>query len=270
MNLLTVAIFAGATLMATSSDSIQIQPGKQLPQSWKIHVDGKSAPGDVTMRYLLFTPKDYKPSGKKWPMLLFLHGLGECSNVDLTRAKVHGPPHIVDSRPDFPFVVVTPQLPPLAGYDPKRSYTSQQIIAMVAKAWKPEDLIKLVDHVMDKLSIDRERVYVTGLSMGGFGTFRLVAEYPDRFAAAVPICAGGEPEKMARSLSRVPIWAFHGAKDPVVPLAKGQEMADAVRRAGGDVRFTVYPNVAHNSWTATYGNQEVYDWLLAHRSHSKK
>jgi predicted peptidase len=95
-----------------------------------------------------------------------------------------------------------------------------------------------------------------------------VAAHPERFAAAVPICGGGEPEKMAPALSRVPIWAFHGAKDPVVPLAAGQAMVDAVKRAGGDVRFTVYPEATHNSWKETYDNQQVYDWLLAHRLHS--
>jgi len=92
--------------------SIRVEPGKQLPQSLKIHVDGKPAAGDVTMRYLVFTPKDYKSDGKKWPLMLFLHGLGECSKDDLSRVKIHGPAHLVESRPDFPFVVVTPQAPP--------------------------------------------------------------------------------------------------------------------------------------------------------------
>ncbi len=251
--------------MAQSSDSIHVEPGKQLPQSLKIHIDVKPAPRDVTIRYMLFVQKDYKAEGKKWPLMLFLHGIGECSDKDLSRVKIHGPAHFVDSRPDFPFVVVTPQLPPPPGYKEGVTYTSQQIIALAAKAWKPEELIQLVDHSIAKLNIDHDRVYATGLSMGGYGVWRLVASYPDRFAAAVPICGGGEPDKMARALSRVPIWAFHGAKDPVVPLVEGEKMVDAVKRAGGDVRFTVYPEAAHNSWTATYDNPEVYDWLLAHK-----
>jgi predicted peptidase len=256
--------------MEPSSDSIHIDPGKQLPQSLKIHLDSKPAPRDVTIRYMLFAPRDYKADGKKWPLLLFLHGMGECSNDDLSRVKIHGPAHIVDSRSDFPFVVVTPQLPPPPGYKEGASYTSEQVIALASKAWRPEELIRLVDHVAAKMNIDPERIYVTGLSMGGYGTWRLVAEHPERFAAAVPICGGGEPANMASALRRVPIWAFHGAKDPVVPLAEGQRMADAVKRAGGDVRFTVYPDATHDSWTATYDNQEVYDWLLAHRLHSAK
>jgi predicted peptidase len=135
----------------------------------------------------------------------------------------------------------------------------------VPAAWKPEPLIQLVDHVSRNMNIDETRVYVTGLSMGGYGTWRLVARYPERFAAAVPICGGGEPKAMANTLRRVPIWAFHGARDDVVPLCKSQEMVHAVRRAGGDVRLTVYPNVEHNSWDPTYDNPEVYEWLLSHR-----
>jgi predicted peptidase len=265
MNFLSIALFSGAMLMAQSTGSIRVEPGKQLPQSLKIHVDGKPATGDATMRYLLFTPKDYKSDGKKWPLMLFLHGLGECSNDDLSRVKIHGPAHLVDSRPDFPFVLVTPQAPPPAGYKEGVSYTSDQIIKFAGPVWKAKELIQLVDHVTETLNIDRDRVYVTGLSMGGFGTWRLVAAYPDRFAAAVPICGGGEPEKMAGALSRVPIWAFHGAKDAVVPIEYSRKMVDAVKSAGGDVKLTVYPDVQHDSWKATYSNQEAYDWLLAHR-----
>jgi predicted peptidase len=160
--------------------------------------------------------------------------------------------------------VVTPQLPPPREYDPKKTYTSDEIIAFASKAWLPEPLMRLVDHVALEMRIDPERIYVTGLSMGGFGTWRLVATHPNRFAAAVPICGGGDAE-MARAISRVPIWAFHGAKDPVVPLAIGQKMVDAVKSAGGDVTFTVYPEATHNSWKETYDNPNVYEWLLAHR-----
>src|SRR5215207_8752716 len=116
MNLLSVALFSGAILMVQSSDSVRTEPGKQLPQSLKIRVAGKQAVSDVTMRYLLFTSKDYKSDGKKSPLMLFLHGLGECSIDELSRVKTHGPAQLVESQADFPFVVVTPQLPPPPGY----------------------------------------------------------------------------------------------------------------------------------------------------------
>jgi predicted peptidase len=259
-----VAIYLGVMLMAQSNGDIRVEPGKQLPQSLTVQIDGKPAERDVTIRYMLFAPKDYKADGKKWPLMLFLHGLGECSNDDLSRVKIHGPAHFVDSRPDFPFVVVTPQLPPPPGYKEGAAYTSEQIIALAHDAWKPEPLAKLVDHLAGKLNIDPDRVYVTGLSMGGYGTYRLVAAHPERFAAAVAICGGGEPE-MAKSLARIPIWVFHGAKDATVPLAIGQKMVDQIKQVGGDVKFTVYPDVGHDSWKRAYANQKVYDWLLAHK-----
>jgi predicted peptidase len=249
------AVFmAGVLLMAQVGDSISLEPGKQMPQSVSVQVSKTGQASDSTIRYMLFVPRDYKVEGEPWPLMLFLHGLGECSEDDLSRVKIHGPPSFVDERPDFPFVLVTPQLPPPPGQ-----------LEDVPTAWQPEPLIQLLDHVMGQLNIDRTRVYCTGLSMGGFGTWRLVAAHPERFAAAVPICGGGEPAVMAKSLRRVPIWAFHGALDPTIPLCKSREMVNAVRCAGGNVKFTVYPDVAHDSWKRTYADPKVYDWLLSHR-----
>ncbi|HVT30183.1 MAG TPA: prolyl oligopeptidase family serine peptidase [Lacipirellulaceae bacterium] len=263
MNSLSVALLLGAAFMAQSSDGIRIEPGKQLPQSFTIH---RAKPAhDVTLRYLLFVPKDYRADGEPWPLLLFLHGIGECSSDDLSRVKIHGPAKIADGRPDFPFVLVSPQLPPRPGYKAGVQYTPQEIARFCDDAWQPDQLMKLVDHVIAELNIDRRRVYVTGLSMGGYGTWRLAATYPNRFAAAVPVCGAGHPKKMAQALSHVPIWAFHGAKDTTVPLAEDEKLVAAACGAGGDVRLTVYPNAAHDAWTATYNNPKVYDWLLAHR-----
>jgi predicted peptidase len=240
--------------MSDSAAVIAVEPGKQLPKSLPIRVSDSPAAPTQTIHYLLFTPSSYKADGERWPLLIFLHGLGECGKNQLERVKTHGPPKLVETRPDFPFVVVSPQCRmPKGG------------LKDVPTAWKAEQLIQLVDHAIENLHIDRERVYVTGLSMGGFGTWRLVSRYPDRFAAAVTICGGGEPEAMAASLERVPVWAFHGALDETVPLVRSEEMVDAVRAAGGDVRLTIYPEVAHDSWTRTYENEDIYDWLLSHK-----
>jgi predicted peptidase len=126
-------------------------------------------------------------------------------------------------------------------------------------------LNQLLDQVEQELKVDKSRVYLSGLSMGGYGSWRYAAANPERFAAVVPICGGGEPDKWAESLTKVPIWAFHGAKDEVVPLARSQDMVDAVKEAGGEIKFTVYPEARHDSWTETYNNPEVYEWLLKHR-----
>jgi predicted peptidase len=246
---------------------INIEPGKQMPQSLTVRVGEKDAARDVTIRYLLFAPKDYKADGEKWPLLLFLHGLGECSNDDLDLVKIHGPAKIVEGRPDFPFILVTPRCPPPPGIDPKNpmKLRSPDVRPIVRDAWKADELIQLIDYAIKSLNVDPDRVYVTGLSMGGYGTWRLAAKYPDRFAAAIPICGGGDPATMTAGLSKVPIWAFHGAKDPTVPLTESRRMVYHLRQAGSEIRLTVYPDVAHNSWEETYNNPEVYEWLLAHR-----
>jgi len=242
--------------MAERPTEIKFEPGKQSPQEVTVRVENDGKPREVTIHYLLFVPKDYEADGKKAPLMLFLHGYGESGNgtSELDRVKIHGPTNFLESHPEFSFVVVSPQCP-----QPKHDMKE------IAQAWKPAQLIGLLNHVAKNMNIDPTRVYVTGLSMGGFGTWRLAAAHPTRFAAALPICGGGDPKEMAKPLRGVPIWAFHGARDPVVPLVRSQEMVDAVRRADGDVKLTVYPDVQHNSWKQTYDNPKVYEWLLSHR-----
>ncbi len=250
--------------MTQTSDEIHVEPGKQLPQSVRVHALDK--PGaEVTIRYMLFVPKNYKADGPKLPLMLFLHGLGECSTDDLNRVKIHGPAKIVEKQPDFPFVLITPQCPPPASEDAGKQLSPSELKTLIQHAWKPDQLIQLIDHVAGRLNVDRDRIYVTGLSMGGYGTWRLAATYPDRFAAAVPICGGGEAEQMAKPLSKLPVWAFHGAKDTVVPPAESRAMVEAIRKEHGHVLFTIYPNADHNSWDATYDDPKIYDWLLSHR-----
>jgi predicted peptidase len=199
----------------------------------------------VSGRYLLYLPKEYgQDRSKKWPMLLFLHGSGERGD-DLEAVKKHGPPKLIEQGKEFPFIVVSPQCPDGEG-------------------WDSRVLNALLDEVMKKYAVDADRVYCTGLSMGGFGTWQLAEDYPDRFAAIAPICGGGNPSKAAL-LKNVPVWAFHGAKDPVVPIQREQDMVDALKAAGGDVKFTIYPDAGHDAWTETYNNPELYDWLLQHR-----
>ncbi len=197
-----------------------------------------------TANYLLYLPPDYdaQPS---WPLLIFLHGAGERGD-DLERLKVHGPPRLVAEGRDFPFIVVSPQCP-------------------TGKWWNSETIVALLDEIVEKYHVDESRVYLTGLSMGGFGTWRVACDYPERFAAIAPICGGGDPIVARRALRQMPIWVFHGAKDPTVPLQRSQEMVDALKRVGADVKFTVYPEAQHDSWTETYNNSELYTWLLSHR-----
>ena len=205
------------------------------------------------LNYLLHLPKEYgKSPQKRWPLILFLHGAGERGD-DLELVKVHGIPKILEEGQDLPFIVISPQCP-------------------VESWWSTyfEELEALLNEVIASYAVDTERLYLTGLSMGGFGTWHLGAIHPKRFAALAPICGGGPwfagfPEK-ARVLKDVPLWVFHGAKDDTVPLEESEKIVDVLKGCGGNVRFTVYPDAGHDSWTETYNNQELYEWFLQHTS----
>ncbi len=229
---LAALLFAG-TVQCTAAEEPKAEPGKQQPQHFERVIT-------VTMDYLLYLPNDYDQV-ESAPLLLFLHGAGERGS-DLERVKLHGPPKLIAAGKEFPFIVVSPQCPG-------------------DRWWKPDDLSALLDELVEKYKVDKDRIYVTGLSMGGFGTWGLAASAPNRFAAIVPICGGGDPST-ARRLARIPIWVFHGAKDPVVPLSASERMVDAVEEAGGNVKFTVYPEAGHDSWTEAYNDPELYKWLL--------
>lgn len=205
----------------------------------------KSVTRLVRVNFLLHIPSHYDAkSGERWPLILFLHGAGE-RGEDLERVKVHGVPKIVEEREDFPFIVVSPQCP-------ENTW------------WSPEDLVALLEEMVARYPVDEERLYLTGLSMGGYGTWSLALQQPGRFAAIAPICGGGNPHLVAR-IKHVPAWVFHGARDSVVPLQKSEEMVEALRACGGKVRFTIYPEADHDSWTETYDNPELYEWFLSHR-----
>ena len=197
------------------------------------------------MQYLLYLPPAYDSSEETWPLLLFLHGAGERGD-DLELVKVHGPPKMIAEGRDFPFVVVSPQCP-------KDEW------------WAMDALHDLLNEIVETYRIDTARIYVTGLSMGGYATWRLACTYPKQFAAVVPICGGGEPEK-APLMKEVPTWVFHGAKDEAVPLQQSQEMVDALKAAGSDVRFTVYPEGGHvEAWQNAYGDPALWEWLAKQR-----
>lgn len=217
--------------------------GKQQQKHFEKEITVK-----VKLNYLLYLPPEYGKSDKAWPLLLFLHGAGE-SGEDLEMVKKHGPPKIVESK-DLPFIVVSPQSPTFP------------------RGWNPEALSALLDEIESKYKVDKDRIYLTGLSMGGFGSWSLAAAHPERFAAVVPICGGGDPA-MAKKIKDLPIWVFHGGKDRVVPLKRSEDMVNALKEAGAKkVKFTVYPDAGHDSWTETYNNPELYEWLLKQKRKS--
>ncbi|MGV3773493.1 MAG: prolyl oligopeptidase family serine peptidase [Verrucomicrobiales bacterium] len=212
-------------------------PGKQVERELKV--------GDKTIPYLLYLPKSYATNQGKTPMILFLHGRGE-SQPPLANVKKWGPPKSVEQGTDLPYILVSPQCPMKENW----SQPGQQ-----------ELLVKLLDEITSKYKVDQDRVYLTGLSMGGYGSWRLAADHPNRFAAVAPICGGGKPED-AEKLKALPIWVWHGTEDRAVPLQRSVEMVEAIKKAGGEkVRFTILEHIGHVSWEAAYTSPDFYAWL---------
>ncbi|MDO1446353.1 prolyl oligopeptidase family serine peptidase [Rhodocytophaga aerolata] len=193
--------------------------------------------------YALYYPPGFSDQlQRKWPLILFLHGAGERGH-DMEKVKAQGLPAYLQHK-DIPFLVAYPQCP-------------------AGQYWSVEKLSNWLQEVLEKLDerVDEKRIYLTGISMGGYGTWRWAAAAPDKFAAIAPICGGGDPA-LAVQIKDVPIWAFHGEKDYIVPLSETAKMVEAVEKLGGHVTFTRYPDAAHDSWTETYHNPLLYDWFL--------
>lgn len=199
---------------------------------------------DSPLPYLLFDPGSAQPA----PLVLFLHGAGERGH-DLGLVATQGLPAALLKQSPFPepVRVIAPQCP-------ADSWWTLELTA----------LSELLDEALTRYPSDPARVYLTGLSMGGYGSWHLAQKYPERFAALAPICGGGIPP-LAGRLKGLPIWAFHGDQDEVVPLTVSQAMVAAVNAAGGSARLTVYPGVGHDSWSRAYGEPELYRWLLSQK-----
>ena len=213
----------------------------------------------VGYKYLLQLPKDYKPTDRKrWPLLLFLHGAGERGS-NFALVTKHSPQKLAARKRDFPFFILSPQCP-------------------LEQIWDDDALLALLDHVIARYKINTRRVYLTGLSMGGYGVWSLAAKHPERLAAIAPVCGGGSAANLlmanraqSRALRSLAVRAFHGAKDDVVPLAEAKVLMAALKKAGcREATLTVYPNTGHDSWTRTYTNPKLYEWFLKHERKQDK
>jgi len=330
-----LAVLLTASVLSTASAQEIGQHGYQYL------LNDEEAPIDH-LNYLLFLPDSYgQDPDKKWPLILFLHGSGERGN-DLEKLKVLALPKIVEQQTDFPFVVLSPQLPSGTAWDDPQmaaawdgphiplfklnkslreavdaAIISEELRQEFAEnginlgpdcfihqnpwinilfdvtgdeikeyrirhrimsdetglfdawmvhyiGWKATDLlIELLDGIIATHNIDPHRVYLTGLSLGGYGTWNLATYHPNRFAAIAPICGGGVP-RLAWRLQNTPTWAFHGEKDDSVPPSESESMVRALEALGGEVRFTLYPDVGHNAWDPAYDDPELYEWFLSH------
>ena len=205
----------------------------------------KSFTQEVSSHYLMDLPKDYDEK-TGWPLLVFLHGYGQ-SGDDLQIVRENGPPKLFGEGKQFPFVLASPQCP--TGF-----------------YWRGNVVIGLIDHLTESYSIDPNRIYLTGLSMGGYGTWQISHEYPERFAAVAPVCGGGlfvSPYFMDR-LKNLPVWAFHDKRDDVIPYQESFSMVEGVNAAGGNAKLTTFDEGKHNISEEAYNNDELYDWFLKH------
>ena len=214
-----------------------------------------------TLRYRIMLPPDMA-DGQEYPLVLFLHGAGERGS-DNTAQLTWGLDAFADEdfRPEHPAIVIAPQAPEQTFW--ANLNWREEGTRLMDEPSKPLALTyKLLLSTISEYPVDENRIYITGLSMGGFGTWDLIARYPDLFAAAMPICGGGDPAK-AHLLTDMPIWAFHGALDNVVPPELSRDMIDAIREAGGLPGYTEYPDMDHFSWIPAYGDRFALDWMFS-------
>lgn len=234
---LLIALFVSLSLMPRVAAD-DPAPGKQVEQKLDLS-SGTSIP------YLLYLPADYETTSEKWPLMLFLHGRGE-SYGPLSLVKKWGPPRMVERGDDLPYIIVSPQCPGNESWSQEKQQSG---------------LVGLLDHISKTYRVDSERVYLTGLSMGGYGSWRLAADHPEKFAAVIPVCGAGKTED-ASKLKSLPIWVFHGREDTAVVFKRSEEMVEAITAAGStSIRFTSLEHVGHNSWSAAYATPGIYEWL---------
>jgi len=201
--------------------------------------------GNTSYRYLLYLPKDYrKRSSGKWPLLVYLHGKSR-RGYNLEKLKKYGPPYLVSEGWHFPFIIVSPQCPP-------------------DRIWNTDDWFpSLYKELSSKYRIDQNRIYLTGMSMGGSGVWSLAIKHPEYFAAAIPLC-GGWNTKNIKAMKRIPVWAFHGANDRIVSPGETEQMVHALRKAGGKVRYSILEGKGH-SIHKIYEKKVMYEWMLKQR-----
>lgn len=241
-----------ACVLALALGFASLTTAQDMPKTGFVDKTFKNADG-TTSPYVVFVPKDY--DGKKeYPIILFLHGAGETKNP---KAKKEGKmpvevgigPAIKKREKDFPFIVVIPRA---------------EGFGWSATSANAKRALAMLDEVMKEYKVDPKGQYLTGLSMGGMGTWSIAIAHPDRFAAIAPICGRGDTSA-AGKIKDLPCWCFHGDTDTAVKVEGSREMIDAIKKAGGEPKYTEYPGVGHNSWDKAYGTDELYTWFLKHK-----
>lgn len=210
-----------------------------------------------TLLYRLLKPKE-TTEGKRYPLVIFLHGSGERGNDNTINLKYITPLFLEEkNRNNFPCYLIVPQCPAKENWTYPNWYLEPQ---------KPiSTVMELIDSMKGLPFIDSTRIYLTGLSMGGYGTWYLITRFPSIFAAAVPICGGGDPHQV-ENFKNLPVWVFHGAKDDIVSPDQSRKMVDALKKAGGNPKYTEYKKTGHDSWIKAFQEPQLLPWLFSHRT----
>ena len=243
MHITRLLLAAGLLAALAVGASAEDKPKTGFVDKKHKNADGTESP------YVVFVPKDYDGT-KEYPVILFLHGAGETKNPN---AKKDGKQPVevgigpaIKKRPDFAFITVIPRA---------------ESFGWGADTANAKRALAMLDTVNKEYKTDAKRQYLTGLSMGGMGTWSIAMAHPDRFAAIAPVCGRGDT-KTAEKIKNLPCWCFHGDADTSVKVEGSRDMIDAIKKAGGTPKYTEYPGVGHNSWDKAYGTDELYKWLL--------
>jgi predicted peptidase len=225
------------------------QEFSQTSSGQQSHNFKKKVARNVSGKYLLFLPEDYGKTKKRFPLIMYLHG-GSLRGDDVEKVRTLGLPQLLEQDKKFPFIVVSPLCP-------------------TGEIWTDtEMLIGILDEVASNYYVDAERVYLTGHSMGGRGTWYLAYKYPERFAAIAPMSAISTISAWTSKLKNVPVWVFHGTKDNIVPIEESKTMVDALKSVGGNVTFTELADRNHFILD-TYEDKQLYEWFLQNRRKAK-
>jgi len=203
----------------------------------------------VKLNYALYTPDEYQETDNDFPLVLFLHGVGE-RGTDLKKIEINGIPELISKGKQFPFLTLAPQCPDF-GWWSRSEYV--------------EALASLTKEIIRTHRVDKKMIYATGLSMGGYGTLALAKKHPQLFSAIIPVCGGMDDHKGIERLVDMPIWLFHGDNDNTIPVERSVAIYDLLKPVNNKIKLTIYRGVGHNSWDETYANDKIYDWLLSHK-----
>jgi predicted peptidase len=264
----------------TSQTASTVSPTPSAPQL--LRKSFKSKLTDTVREYWLYLPRGYGDDDRRWPVILFLHGGGE-RGEDLDKVLKHGPLKETSNGRDLPFLILGPQMPsratttrPPRRLEPWPAGKRKPMLRETLDAEEPngplgppngwheseQDLLAILDATLSDYRTDPDRVYLTGLSYGGFGCWYMASHYPDRWAAVAPICGAGELDEVHK-IGHTPVWLFQGGRDDLVLPEWSLATADTLDEAGGDVRVTVHEDLAHDCWTRVYGGRDLYDWFLS-------